>query len=232
MVWNSLYHCWVFRCSFWWKHMCFVIKISIMFCNNIKLFSFSFLGDCWKRSLEGDVWKCYWKRKQYSFKKCVFLNRYQTLHKKQAIKIKPWVYKSKSKVKNDMCFLASHCIDTVGRVQLSFRRWADYQSWERFNDIFQEWFLHWSHQLQSSYSPCQAPWKEKYIFSTLKITSTIKCGNILPTLNITTKYSNIEIFCPPWPSPRAPRWLFAQLRPLRSRRKPGKKVLKVRSRIV
>ena len=76
----------------------------IRFCNNIKLFSFSFLGDCWKRSLEGDVWKCYWKRKQYSFKKCVFLNRYQTLHKKQAIKMKPWVYKSKSKVKNDMCF--------------------------------------------------------------------------------------------------------------------------------
>ena len=83
--------------------------------------------------------------------------------------------------------MASHCIDTFGRVQLSFRPWADIQSWERFKDIFQEWFLHWSRQPRSSYSPCQAPRKIK---------------SMSPwTTTAILFWKGKRIYCPPWTSP-------------------------------
>ena len=62
---------------------------------------------------------------------------------------------------------------------------------KRFKDIFQEWFLHWSRQPRSSYSPCQAPrnimsmspWTpdnhyNHFVFERKK--------HILPTLDIAT----------------------------------------------
>ena len=51
----------------------------IMFCNNIKLFRVSFLGE---KVLERGCLKVLSEKKTmlYILKKCVFLNKYQTLH--------------------------------------------------------------------------------------------------------------------------------------------------------
>ena len=51
----------------------------IMFCNNVKLFRVSFLGE---KVLERGCLKVLSEKKTmlYILKKCVFLNKYQTLH--------------------------------------------------------------------------------------------------------------------------------------------------------
>ena len=107
--------------------------------------------------------------------------------------MKPWVYKSKSKVKNDMCFLASHCIDTFVRVQLSFRSWAVIQSWHRFKVERDSQIFFRNGSYIGHVNPGHPIHHVRHL----------EMKNIIFPPWESPPPSNMEIFCLPWISPPA-----------------------------